>query len=67
MQGTLTRLMSALKRLWNRNSEPQDPYAYSHVRAPSGPGPRGRAAAVALEEPPEAWLRWTNAFGRRVK
>lgn len=67
MQGTLTRLMSALKRLWKRDPEPQDPYAYSHVRVPSGRGPRGRAAAVALEEPSAPVMRWTNAFGRRLR
>ncbi len=67
MQGTLTRLMSALKRLWKRDPEAQDPNGYSHVRAPLSRGPRGRAAAVALEEPPATSMGWTNAFGRRAK
>jgi hypothetical protein len=64
VQATLTKLLSALKRLWRRDPEPQDPYHYSNVPAPRGRGPRARAAAVALEEPPEQSL--VRAFGPRL-
>ena len=62
VQATMSRLLNALKRLWRRKPEPQDPYHYSHVLAPVGRGPRGRSAAVALEEPRES--KPTRAFGR---
>ncbi len=64
MPAILSQLLSKLKRLWRSNPEPQDPYAYSHVRVPVGRGPRGRAASVALEEPEEGSL--VGAFGRQL-
>ena len=51
----MSRLLSGLwgkwKRLWRRDSEPQDPY--SGVRVPLKRGPHGRSAAAAVAEPEE--------------